>query len=71
MSGTDAPRGLADANPEDLFTHAITGALIVVVEHNGDELMTVQLNDAEGHGPGWIAYLWPNAAGWSFVGKAK
>lgn len=68
------PKTLEQAAAGDVFRHATTGAEIVVVERHRtagpDELLTVQLNDVEGHTPGWIALMWTDARGWSFVREA-
>jgi len=63
------PKPLSEATEGDVFRHASTGAVIVVVEHRRDgELLTVQLNDVEGHTPGWVGVMWTHdGEGWSFV----
>lgn len=59
---------LATAIEGAVFRHERTGAEIVIVEHRrGGELLNVQLNDAEGHSPGWVSVLWTDAVGWVFV----
>jgi hypothetical protein len=70
LDGTaSTTRTLAEAIAGDVFHHATTGAEIVVVEHSSNgELLTVQLNEAEGLSPGWIGVMWASTAvGWSFV----
>ena len=58
---------LAMAGSGDVFLHDETGAEIVVVEHQRGELLTVQLNKAEGLEPGAITILSLTATGWRFV----
>lgn len=65
---TTDSKALAEATEGDVFRHISTGAEVVVVEHRRDgELVTVQLNSVEGHTPGWVGVMWPDAEGWSFV----
>lgn len=70
---TNKSKTLAEAREGDVFRHATTKAEVVVVEQrrNG-ELLTVQLNEAEGHGPGWVGVMWTgDADGWFFIRVAQ
>lgn len=68
-----AAKELSEATEGDVFRHADTGAVVVVVSHDGPrlaDLLTVQLNEAEGHTPGWVSVLFGDAAGWAYVRTA-
>lgn len=55
-----------------VFLHRETGAEVVLVDRGRDGGWTnVQLNNAEGHGPGWVSVLYDDAKNWHFVRWAE
>jgi hypothetical protein len=70
---TKGPTLVAGASEGAVFKHLKTGAEIVLVqrERYGNGWVNVQLNVAEGHGPGWVSVLYDDAADWKFLRWAE
>ena len=45
--------------------------VLVQRERYGNGWVNVQLNVAEGHGPGWVSVLYDDAADWKFLRWAE